>query len=119
MEGGRGHAAAWREGLCAIAGPEDGAWHPAQNVARQAPARSPEPQTEPPATNEPGMGGGAICFSNHVWNALLYEIKMLEREADEAGWKAGVAFTDSKGERQLEPPTGTANLVDTALTLYK
>ena len=36
-------AAAWREGLCVIAGPKDGAWHPAQNVAPRALARSPEP----------------------------------------------------------------------------
>ena len=34
-------AAAWREGLCVIAGPKDGAWHPAQNVAPRALARSP------------------------------------------------------------------------------
>ena len=38
---------------------------------------------------------------------------------DEASWAAGVAFTDSKGVRQLEPEEGTRNLVDIALSLYK
>ena len=38
---------------------------------------------------------------------------------DEASWAAGVAFTDSKGVRQLEPEEGTRNLVDIALALYK
>ena len=47
------------------------------------------------------------------------EIEELAMQADEAGWAAGVPFTDSKGMRQLEPEPGTTNLVDIALTLYK
>ena len=39
-------------------------------------------------------------------------------QADEAGWAAGVPFTDSKGVRQLEPEPGTKHLVDIALKLY-
>ena len=50
---------------------------------------------------------------------MRYEIEKLETQADEAGWAAGVPFTDSKGVRQLEPEPGTANLVDSALNLYK
>ena len=50
--------------------------------------------------------------SGHAWNALRYEIEELATQADEAGWAAGVPFTDSKGMRQLE-------LVDIALTFYK
>ena len=47
------------------------------------------------------------------------EISKLETQADEAGWRAGVPFTDSKGVRQLEPEPGTENLVASALDLYK
>ena len=32
-------AAAWREGLCVIAGPKDGAWHPAQRRTPSACAK--------------------------------------------------------------------------------
>ena len=56
----------------------------------------------------------------HVWNTLQREIEELAaKQADEAGFVAGVLFTDSKGARQLEPGPGTANLVDIALGLYK
>ena len=43
---------------------------------------------------------------------MRYDIEELATQADEAGWAAGVPFTDSKGMRQLE-------LVDIALTFYK
>ena len=57
--------------------------------------------------------------SGYAWNALRYEIEKLETQADEAGWAAGVPFTDSKGMRQLEPEPGTTNLVDIALTFLQ
>ena len=55
----------------------------------------------------------------HAWTALKYEVEELAKTSDEASWAAGVAFTDSKGVRQLEPEEGTRNLVDIALSLYK
>ena len=57
--------------------------------------------------------------SKHAWHAWWFEIEDLAKRADEAGWVAGVPFTDSKGVRQLEPEPGTRNLVDIALSLYK
>ena len=57
--------------------------------------------------------------SGHAWNALRYEIEELATQADEAGWAAGVPFTDSKGMRQLEPEPGTTHLVDIALTFLQ
>ena len=55
----------------------------------------------------------------HVWGGLKWEVEELAKASDEASWAAGVAFTDSKGVRQLEPEEGARNLVDIALSLCK